>query len=245
MRGGIPPAAVPVTDTVTGTNPVISTMRIVSAALACVCALAGGLPARGAAALRVVGSAVVPLDGSPAALPATRPGERHLLRLSGVVDCQLDGRQYDAAYRSDARGRFNQPHELLITAPASLKLVRGDPRAHVYTYALPEQAPGGESAVSLRFNTDKLMDEFSRPAAEVRSKLRGELKGELLMVPRALPVWLFLLIVVGPTGLALAATWALLRAASGPSEALRAVLHVPGAGRGPRRGRPGHRRGQP
>ncbi len=155
----------------------------------------GATGAFAAKAPRVVASAEVPLDGTAVSLPKMESEGEYKVRIIGNFDCDIDGRSFDAEYRTDAKGEFNQPHDLVQVEPIEAKLLDSNAGRHTYTYGpLAGEDFAGES-VTVRVNVDKLVNEFIRTPSEVRDSLSGAMKAELLHTPATVPPGILLAMV--------------------------------------------------
>lgn len=160
--------------------------------LLCMCAptMAQDL-ARPAAAVRV------PLDGTAVTLPTVDAGARAQVRLSGVFRSSIDGRQYDALYRTDSSGQFTDAHGLLVIEPSGVQAVSQDEAAHAYVFAVPGDEGQAPVSFTVRLDTNKLVREFIQAPSEVRGSLSGSLRAELLVAPpaRAIPAAAAILVI--------------------------------------------------
>lgn len=149
-------------------------------------------------ASRTVAEVGVPLDGTAVSLPKLGDSGEYRVRVSGVVTCGIDGRQFDARYREDEGKRFTQPHDLVRVEPGGDTLLHEDVASHTYTFGpLNEGVFAGES-VTVRLDIDRLVDEFIRTPSEVRESLSGELKARLQYIPPTMAPGMLALAVLVP-----------------------------------------------
>jgi len=147
------------------------------------------------AAPRTISHVEVPLDGTAVSLPQMGDKGEYSVVVTGVVGCDIDGREYDAGYRADAAGRFDQPHELLIVRPKELSISESADGAHTYILGPIAAEEFAGEAVTLRLDVDKLVDEFIRTPSEIKRSLSGTLRAELLFSPPTMsPLMLALMI---------------------------------------------------
>ncbi len=139
---------------------------------------------------RPVTTVELPLDGTAVALRTVAAGVSARLRVTGVFTCDIDGRTYDACFRTDASGEFSEPHDLLVVRPDGSSPEERDRERHSYLFRPPAGSEREPTNFIVALDINKLVREFIRPPSEVRSSLSGDLKVTLLVAPppHAIPV---------------------------------------------------------
>ena len=185
----------------------------------------GSLAAAGG--MKVQASAEIPLDGTAVSLPVLKGGGEASLAISGTFICDIDGRTYDARFRTDSAGQFTEPHDLLIIRPREATLAEENSSARRYVYALPDGGVFEGESFTVSLNVDKLVHEFIRTPSRVRESLSGQLTADLLVTPPPLPIGLIGAAIGVPiivvAGLALLALRAARRAAREPYRDVEAM----------------------
>jgi hypothetical protein len=177
-----------------------------------------------------IAAAPVPPDGSLVATPPLRGGEgvRHRVIVEGVVRCAYNGTEFDAVYRTDRGGAFRERHRYLEWSPNAPTLLREDPAAHRYEFAVPETWRTEGRSLGVGVSIPRLVDELLIPPSEVRASLSGGLTFRLMETSpaAALNPWLAAAVgtpvVLGAAGLG----WVLRRRMrfAGLSPDLRAIV---------------------
>ncbi len=139
---------------------------------------------------RPVTTVEVPLDGTALALRSVAAGVSARLRVTGIFTCSIDGKTYDACFRTDASGEFSEPHDLLVVRPDGSSPEERDLEKHSYLFRPPPGSEREPTSFTVALDVNKLVREFIRPPSEVRSSLSGDLKVTLLVAPppHAIPV---------------------------------------------------------